>query len=280
MYASTKSNAADAQGLSGLFDDGERKALFRKYLFFLGWLEALIFVMCWFYQLGTDGYDRFGPIEVPFPWKAYFLVAFLAPVAITFLIGVVIVGFNRYLGKTDGATQSVAHSGAPSNGDGARTDVAAAAGRVDKVVGLARWLEKLPYLALLLLLGAAIGIIYHLDVVMGFIGAVGEKTIKAITIGAAALLAVLALLAFILLLFNYKLRKQAMDYRYRTQVAERFGLVILDDNTVLNHAGQLLIRGRKWKDSVPLLTAEAGTPKPAAPQPVEPEAKSVVINPE
>lgn len=279
MDPSIKSNSAGGQGISTLFDDGERKALFRKYVIFLGWLETLIFVMCWFYQLGTDGYDRFGPVEIPFPWKTYFLVAFLAPVAITFLIGVVIVGFNRYLGKAERERQPAAHGGAPPNADGGATRVGAGAGKAEKVAGLVHWLEKLPYLALLLLLGAAIGIVYNLDLVMGFIGAVGEKTIKAVLITGAALLAVLSLLAFILLLMNYKLRKHAMDYRYRSQVAERFGLVILDDHTVLNHSGQLLIRGRKWKDSVPLLTAEAGAvPQPAA-EPMEPEGKPDPINP-
>ena len=43
-------------------------------------------------------------------------------------------------------------------------------------------------------------------------------------------------------------------------VAERFGLIILDDNTVINGEGRLLIQGKKWKDSVPLLPAQASTP--------------------
>lgn len=267
MQSSTRSSSATGRGIAALFDDDERKALFRKYVLFLGWLEILIFVICWFYQLGTDGYDRFGPVEIPFPWKTYFVVAFLAPVAITFLIGVVIVGFNRYVGKSE--------RDAPQAGDrpdAAQAGTGTAAGKAAKVVGVVNWVQKLPYLALLLLLAAAIGIVYHLDVVMGLIGAVGEKTAKVVLISGAVLLGVISIFALILLLFHYQLRKRAMDYRYRTQVAERFGLVILDDNTVLNHSGQLLIKGKKWKHSVPMLTAEpsnGNTDQAAAEEPME-----------
>ena len=38
-----------------------------------------------------------------------------------------------------------------------------------------------------------------------------------------------------------------MEYQYKTQVAEKFGLVILEDNTVLNSSGKLLVNGRKFK---------------------------------
>ncbi len=260
MEDTSKFESTSTSALANLFDDEERKALFRKYLIFLGWLEILIFVVCWFYQLGTDGYDRFGPVEIPFPWRTYFLVAFLAPIAITFLIGVVIVGFNRYLGSGDSARRG-------GNGDGIEQPLGKG-GRLEKVAGMVSWLQKLPYLALLLLLGAGIGVVYHLDAVMSFIGAVGEKTVKMALISLAVLLGAVSFFVFVLIVLNYKLRKRAMDYRYRTHVAERFGLVILDDNTVLNQDGQLLVRGKKWRDSVPLLTSEAN-PSPASSQPGE-----------
>jgi len=59
---------------------------------------------------------------------------------------------------------------------------------------------------------------------------------------------------------NYQLRKKTMAYQYRSEVAERFGLIILDDNTVLNSEGKLLIQGRKWKTSVPLLPGSTQEP--------------------
>jgi hypothetical protein len=65
-----------------------------------------------------------------------------------------------------------------------------------------------------------------------------------------------------------------MAYQYRSDVAERFGLIILDDNTVLNSDGKLLIQGRKWKASVPLLPGSTQEPavevkSTAMPRPVD-----------
>ncbi len=67
------------KGIATLFDDTERKQLFRKYLFFLGWVEVAILVITVLYQLGNQGYDQNGPIPIPFPWKMYFVISFLTP---------------------------------------------------------------------------------------------------------------------------------------------------------------------------------------------------------
>ena len=62
------------------------------------------------------------------------------------------------------------------------------------------------------------------------------------------------------------------QYQYKSQVAERFGLIILEDNTVLDRDGKLLVNGKKWKSAVPLLPAEvkpvceeSGRPVPPSP---------------
>ena len=240
-------NENKGQTLANLFNGKERKELFIKYIIFLGWLEVLIFIGCWFYQLGTDGYDRFGPVEVPFPWKIYFLIAFLAPVATTFLIGMVIVGFNKYLGEP------VEEHSPPGNHSPSSS-------KTERLKMTIDWLQKLPYLGLLVILSAGIAIVYNLDKIIRLLQAVGEKAFKMVFILGGALLGVVSILSFVLLLLNYKLRKREMEYNYRTQVAERLGLVILDDNTVLNEEGRLLVRGRKWKSSVPLLTESKDSP--------------------
>ncbi|SHF59181.1 hypothetical protein SAMN02745206_02307 [Desulfacinum infernum DSM 9756] len=271
MGTSDKNGRKASGGIAALFDDLERKELFRKYLIFLAWLEVAIFVGCWIYQLGTRGYDRFGPVEIPFPWKVYFLVAFLAPVAVTFLIGTIVVGFNRYFGghgagEGDGAEDPAGTYGGKDYGE--TRGVAAAV----------NWLQKLPYLGLLVVLAAGIGLVYNLDVVLDIAGRVGEQTVQLLLMAGGAILGLAAFFALVYLVLNYKLRKRSMEYQYKSEVAERYGLVILEDNTVINRDGKLLVRGRKWKDAVPLLEARTEPPPPASPRESLPSSPSPDLN--
>jgi hypothetical protein len=247
MKKAAETESETVGGIGALFDDYERKELFRKYLFFLGWIEILIFVICWFYQMGDGGYGANGPVDIPFPWKTYFAVAFLAPVATTFIIGVIIVGFNKYfVGETKVARET-------HDASGAEEPVDCDSGRLAKIQGTITWLQKLPFLALLLLLGIGVGFFYKLDAITSFLGVVGEKSFKFFIISAAVLVGLASIFGLILIIFNYQLRKKSMDYQYRSEVAERYGLIILDDNTVLNSEGQLLVNGKQLKDTVPLL---------------------------
>lgn len=243
------------RGIAALFDGTERKELFRKYLYFLIWVEVIILVTCWLYQIGDSGTrDAAGNIvESTFPWRLYFIVAFLAPIAITFLIGLIIVGFNKYFGEPEPAAKPrVEEEGALPPG--------ARPGRIQQLNRMVTWLERLPFLGLLLLLGVAVGFFYKLDAIVTLVGNVGEKSVKIFLVSAGVLLLLLSAFALVLVVLNYRLRKRAMEYQYKSQVAERFGLIILEDNTVLNSNGKLLVNGKKWKDAVPLLpeTAQDG----------------------
>jgi hypothetical protein len=252
------------RGIAALFDDSERKELFRKYLYFLGWVEVLILAICYLYRLGDGGYDSYGPVELAFPWKSYFLIAFLTPIAITFLTGTVIVGFNKYFGGHDAAADVTSDQESQDALD-------ESSGRIYKVQQWVKWLQRLPFLGLLLLLAVAVFFFYKMDVFLAFVGSVGEKSIRIILMSSAVILGIASIFALVLVLLNYQLRKRSMAYEYRSQVAERFGLIILDDNTVLNSEGRLLVQGKKWKDSVPLLPYESNdVPReeaPASPMP-------------
>jgi hypothetical protein len=246
-------------GIASLFDDFERKELFKKYLFFLGWLEVLIFAACWIFQLGFEGPEQSGSTIFNFPWKAYFLIAFLAPVAITFIIGIVVVGFNQYFSETGKAVER----SAPEELEGPQTE---ASGRLATLLRVADWVHKLPFLALLLFLAVGVAFFYKLGDILAFVGNVGEMTVKIILFSAIGAVAVIAVFLLILIVLNFKLRKKSMDYQYRSEVAERFGIIILDDNTVLNSEGRLLINGKKAKGAVPLLPAKtADTTQPDHP---------------
>lgn len=271
MDAADQKVKKNLSGVAALFDDAERKELFRKYLIFLAWLEVAIFLGCWLYQLGTDGYDRFGPVERHFPWKVYFLVAFLSPVAVTFLLGTIVAGFNRYF-----AVHSTAHESELGEKNGMHAAVED--GKIYKLAALVAWMQKLPYLGLLVLLAAAIGIVYHLDVVLRVIGEIGEHTVRVGLMAGGALLAAACFFALIFLLLNYKLRKRSMEYHYKSQVAEKYGLVILEDNTVLNRDGKLLVRGKKWKDAVPLLDVTPESSSRSVPQEALPQATAPDCN--
>ena len=239
------------RGIAALFDDFERKELFRKYLFFLGWIEVLIFAVCWIYQLGDGTQDRFGPVEIPFPWKTYFLVSFLAPVAITFIIGLIVVGFNKYFAEKDEEAEGQSPVSTPPAG--VASESGDPPGHIQRIQRVLAVLQQLPFLGLLLLLGLGVGLIYHLDVILSFLVSVGEQSIKILLITGAVLLGLASLFALILIVLNFQLRRKSMEYRYRSEMAERFGLIILEDNSVLNSEGKLLIAGKSFKEKHPLL---------------------------
>lgn len=250
MKNPTEASKKPLRGVAALFDDFERKELFRKYLFFLGWVELLIFVTCWLFQLG-DSHDAYGPVETSFPWKAYFLVSFLAPVAISFLIGLVIVGFNKYFAENEPESDTP-----PADAAEAPEEKES---RIYKLHAIVTWVQRLPFLALLLLLIVAAGFFYKLDAILTFVGQVGEKSVKIFLVFGAVLVVLAAVFALVLIVLNFQLRKRSMAYQYKSEVAERFGLIILEDNSVINREGQLLISGKNGKDHVPLLPAKPGS---------------------
>ena len=114
---------------------------------------------------------------------------------------------------------------------------------------LVAWVRKLPFLALLLLLGLSVAFFYKLDAIGTLIGTIGERSVKIVLTSLGVILLLASIFALILIVLNYRLRKSAMEYQYKAQVAEKFGLVILEDNTVLNSSGKLLVNGKKFKQA-------------------------------
>jgi hypothetical protein len=212
------------RGIASLFGESELKSLFKKYLVWMIIIEAFIFFVCWVYQLGIDQFSETGQSNVPFPWKIYFLVAFLAPIMITFLLGIITLAFNKYIYGTD-------------PGDGLEGDDASKGGRIRNVYTS---LVQLPFLLSLLLLAGMAGAIYNLDTIMLFLGRFGEASIKVIFI----VLGVVGLggsaYGLIRMVLNYKLRKQTMDYEYKRDVMDRLGVAVLDDKTVVTPQGRII----------------------------------------
>jgi hypothetical protein len=217
--------AGRRKGVASLFDDYEIKDLFRKYVQLLIVVEVLIFLVCWVYQLGIDEVAVTGkPVDVPFPWKAYFLVSFIAPVAVTFLVGIVVVAFNSFLYGQRGAPIFKDISGG-------------AAGAFAKA---ANFCFQLPFLLTLLLLGALVGAVYNLGAIMEYLARFGEAAARIALIGLGCVLVAGTVFGVVRMVLNYKLRKKNMEYEYKREVMDRLGIAILDERTMIDSRGKTL----------------------------------------
>lgn len=214
------------KGVASLFDDYEIKDLFRRYVQLLIVVEVLIFLVCWVYQLGIDEVAVTGkPVDVPFPWKAYFLVSFSAPVAVTFLVGIVVVAFNSFLYGQKGRPVFKETQGA---------------GFAGKLARAANFCFQLPFLLTLLLLGVFIGIVFNLGAIMDYLARFGEAASKVILIGLGCVLVAGTIFGVVRMILNYKLRKKNMEYDYKREVMDRLGIAILDERTMIDSQGQVV----------------------------------------
>ncbi len=222
MTENDRASRSRPVNVADFFDKAELKALFIKFLVLIGSIEVGIFLACWFYQLGLKDFDRYGNVNIPFPWKTFFLLAFLVPVGITFLMGLFVAAFNNYM-------QS-AEAPAPVINDHSRT-----------LYRLKTWwgmVSQVPFLLMLLLLGLAAGVIYRLDAIVALAGSLGGVALKYIIMIIGAVFILAALLGLVWMLMMYKLKKQSIEFQYKRDVMERLGIVFLDDHTVVDSDGK------------------------------------------
>ncbi len=223
--------------LASYFTKADRKKLFFDYLKLLGILEIVIFIVVALWS-ADDKYHR---VYTPFPWKEYLFVAFAFPIVLTFLMGLIITGFNYFLGEE----QPAALEGEAEN-------------QLDAVV---RQVRRLPFLAILFLLLVTIFAIYHLDYIMTWLASLGHNTFILLSWILAGLGVIVTVYMIFFLFFKYRLNQKQMKYQYYTEISERHGLIILDDRTVIHKSGNLLVQGARF-----------GRPRQVGePLPVEPE---------
>jgi len=174
-----------------------------------------------------------GASAEPFPWKFYFYVAFLVPIAITFLLGIFILAFNKYVfGKNplyDTATTSEIGKPAPKN-------------LTIRLQTLLSHTRQIPFLLILFLLVLGSLIFYYLDAILLFLADAGEKALQYVLIAAAVILISGLIISVVWLLANYKLRVKMMEqqYQYKNDVMDRMGMLIMDDNTVISKDGKII----------------------------------------
>ena len=212
-------------GLATLFDGVELKSFFINYLWFIIAVEILIFLVSFLGNLG--------PEKGPFPWKFYFYVSFITPVAVTFLLGVFILAFNQFIfGST------------PATGDEGGMGAEADDGR-SKLLQFNLFLthmRKVPFLPLLFGLVACTVLFYKLDAIFLFIFNAGEKMVTYSLVACGVLLVAGLIFGIAWIVSNYKLSKKHMEheYRYRNDVMDKLGFLIMEDDTVIDKTGKLI----------------------------------------
>ena len=211
--------------IASYFTKADRKKLFFDYLKLIGILEIVIFIVVVLWA-SDDKYHR---VQTAFPWREYVFVAFAFPIVVTFLMGVIITGFNYFLG--DQGEQSEEAGPSPEN-------------QMEAVIGQ---LKRLPFLSILFLLLVTVLALYNMNYIMAWLSSLGYNTFLFLSYVLAGFGAIVVIYLLFFLFFKYRLNQRHMKYQYYSDISERHGLIILDDRTVLYKDGNMLVQGRRWR---------------------------------
>ncbi len=222
-------NRPQPKGIAALFEKEEIKDLFRTYLITICVIEGFIFFVSFLSQMG--------PETVPFPWKSYFFAAFIVPLTITFLLGIIVISFDRYI---------FGHQGIGSEFSDIFKTGAETRSRIHKFHAFLYVIRQVPFLFGLISLVALSGIAYKLDDILAVIGDVGGRTAHYLFIGLAVVFAVAVVIGLIWMFLSYSLRKKTLEYQYqyKKDVIDKTGLVILGEDRMMDRNGQILSFGQ------------------------------------
>lgn len=222
------SSRPQPKGIAALFEKEELKGLFRTYLITICVIEGFIFFVSFLSQMG--------PETVPFPWKSYFFAAFIIPLTITFLLGIIVISFDRYIFGHQPLANEI--------GELFQT-VAETRSRIHKFHAFLYVLRQVPFLLGLLSLVALSGIAYKLDDILAVIGHVGGQTAHYLFIGLAVVFAVAVVIGLIWMFLSYNLRKKNLEYQYqyKKDVVDKTGMVIIGEDRVMDREGRILSFG-------------------------------------
>ena len=217
------------KGIAALFEKEEIKDLFRTYLITICVIEGFIFFVSFLSQMG--------PETIPFPWKSYFFAAFIVPLTITFLLGIIVISFDRYI---------FGHQGIGSEASDLFQKAAETRSRIHKFHAFLYVIRQIPFLFGLLSLVALSGIAYKLDDILAVIGHVGGRTAHYLLIGLAVVFAAAVVIGLIWMFLSYNLRKKNLEYQYqyKKDVIDKTGLVIIGEDRVLDREGRVFSFGQ------------------------------------
>ncbi|TYT76321.1 hypothetical protein [Desulfobotulus mexicanus] len=186
-------------GMARLFSKDEVKVFFKKFVYLVMFIEVAIFIACWMFQLGLLGEGRQEHGTQPFPWKTYLLFAFLAPLAMTFLLGIVVSAFNLFLFGEESLKSKSASGESP---------------------GWLHTLLQIPFLFMMLFLGLAAGALYRMDEILFFLDHAGTAFLDVFRV-VGILLVICGTAAGILwMILGYRLKIKALEYQYKAEVLQ------------------------------------------------------------
>ncbi len=212
------------------YDPLEKRYVFNSFLVVVGLVEILILVFTLIWQM-DEGIFTDHPQIIEFPWSQYLLAAFIAPIALLFLFGVIIQGFDLLC----------------------RDAPASIPGVSGEKWGARFW--RLRYLLGLLVFMAVLAFVLRGPAALSLVAA----TIKFIGLGGSYVLIALMALALLYLplrlWLRYRLQKKAMEYQYLLTLAERHGVVVVDPKLHPELAAELEEKKNLAAPTVTLLTA-------------------------
>jgi hypothetical protein len=223
------------------YDPLEKRYVFNSFLVVVGLIEILILVFTLIWQM-DEGIFTDHPKVIPFPWTTYLLAAFVAPIALLFLFGVIIQGFEMLCGEAP-----------PDHPDAPPGRWRARLWRIRYLLGL------LAFMALLVFAFRGKQALSLMAAAVKFIGLGGSY-------GLIALLALALLYLPLRLWLRYRLQKQAMEYQYLLTLAQRHGVVVVDPKRHPELAAEL---EAKKNLAAPTVTLLATPDLPAKPGPSE-----------
>lgn len=229
------------------YDPLEKRYVFNSFLVVVALVEVLILFFTLIWQIDFEGiFAEQARTPVAFPWKAYLTASFLAPIALLFLFGLIIHGFEILC----------------------QTPAEAPPGGQDRGTAEVRKRRRYRYLLGLLALMAALVFLAQGFSPFSLQGALAliAGGIKAMGLGGSYLLvALLALLLLYLplrLVLRYRLEKKAMEYRYLLYLAQRHGVMVLDPKTHPQLAAELEAQKEGAAAALPGLTPPDSSPDP------------------
>ncbi len=184
------------------YDPLEKRYVFNSFLVVVALVEILILAFTLIWQIDFEGiFGAQARTPVPFPWKEYLLASFVAPIALLFLFGLIIQGFEVICQEAPEPSRSA---------------------------GLGARLWRVRYLLGLLVFMAVLGFLVQGKAALARIAA----GIKAIGLGGSyfliALLVLGLLYLWVRLILRYRLQKKAMEYQYLLTLARRHGVIVID----------------------------------------------------
>jgi hypothetical protein len=150
-------------------------------------------------------------------------------------VGIFLVAFNKYLADHDSRIAT----------EDKQTSIERS--RFESVV---QTLLNLPFLLSLFLVGIGAGIIYRIDDIVNYLQRLGEQSVQFLLILICTTLGLGTLFGLTWMLFTYKLKKKSMEYEFKTHVMDKFGIAVLEDNTMITRSGHLLTHEKSAPNSL------------------------------